>query len=285
LVVRDALFVDTSIQIARLVHSPETKQRIRTRLARHREVVTSLVVQQEFKRRLLKEARYLLGLFDQYDSFGQVLRHVQEKLPPQQSRKQNICLATLLTIDEMDEDQDRTDRARCFLRSLLRDGTQEFEASIQQVLADSNCACAQQPIRRKGGAKGDFDFGTDKCARTGDACGIVEFLINRREVAGQLLAYLQGLQPGQKTEELSNAEAFLTKVIADPSAAIKANPCLEVGDLIIALESAGIATFYTLNWRESQHLCRPLGQRLIIRPKNSDREDVVWEPGAEWSPP
>jgi hypothetical protein len=47
------IFVDTSIQIARITHSPETKRRICARLEQHGEVVTSLVVKQEFKRRLL----------------------------------------------------------------------------------------------------------------------------------------------------------------------------------------------------------------------------------------
>ena len=56
------VFLDTSIQIARLVHGPQTKAGIRQRLARHERVFTGLVVRQEFKRRLLKEAEYLLRL-------------------------------------------------------------------------------------------------------------------------------------------------------------------------------------------------------------------------------
>jgi hypothetical protein len=54
------VFLDTSIQIARLVHGPQTKSGIRQRLAQHDKVFTGLVVRQEFKRRLLKEAEYLL---------------------------------------------------------------------------------------------------------------------------------------------------------------------------------------------------------------------------------
>ncbi len=61
----DAIFLDTSIAIARTVHSPATKLRIKERLRRHEVVVSSLVAKQEFKRRLLKEAQYLLDLINQ----------------------------------------------------------------------------------------------------------------------------------------------------------------------------------------------------------------------------
>src|SRR5438270_523591 len=54
------IFLDTSILIARLVHSTEKKQSIERRLAKHSQKVTSLVVRQEFKRRLLREVEYLL---------------------------------------------------------------------------------------------------------------------------------------------------------------------------------------------------------------------------------
>src|ERR1051326_6001106 len=63
------VILDTSIQIARVVHGPKTKKRIRERLARHEQAVSSLVVRQEFKRRLLGEAEYLLRMLHRYRSF------------------------------------------------------------------------------------------------------------------------------------------------------------------------------------------------------------------------
>jgi len=57
-----ALFLDTSIQIARFVHSRETKDKINERIKQYTLVVSSEVVLQEFKRRLLKEAQYRMAL-------------------------------------------------------------------------------------------------------------------------------------------------------------------------------------------------------------------------------
>jgi len=50
------VFVDTSIQIVRFVHGPETKRRIEQRLAAFERTTTGLVARQEFRRRLLREA-------------------------------------------------------------------------------------------------------------------------------------------------------------------------------------------------------------------------------------
>jgi hypothetical protein len=44
---------------------------------------------------------------------------------------------------------------------------------------------------------------------------------------------------------------------------------------MIAMESAGVPVFYTLNSNESQHLCRALKQTLVVRPKNPEHEDLV----------
>jgi hypothetical protein len=81
-----AVFLDTSIQIARFVHGPETKRRIRERIDQYDLSITGEVVKQEFKRRLLKEAQYLLNLFDRFGSFQRVWRHVLDVLPPQGQR-------------------------------------------------------------------------------------------------------------------------------------------------------------------------------------------------------
>jgi len=76
----DSIFLDTSIVIARLVHSPATKKRISERLGRYQQSVTSLVVKQEFKRRLLKEAQYLLNQLNDKKSFAAVQRHIVDVL-------------------------------------------------------------------------------------------------------------------------------------------------------------------------------------------------------------
>ncbi len=94
-----AIFLDTTIQIARLVHSPLMKRRIEECTRQYDVKVTSSVVRQEFKRRLLKEAKYLLDQLNRRKSYAEVCHHVL-RLPdfPKNKRKRNICLPTLFQL-------------------------------------------------------------------------------------------------------------------------------------------------------------------------------------------
>jgi len=267
------LFLDTSVQIARHVHGPKTKAAIKQRLAQHSRHVTSLVVRQEFKRRLLKEADYLLRLLHRYKSFGEVQQHVIRLFGPWHARKQNICLQTLAQVHGSN-DAELTERLQLYLRSLLVAGLRRFDQIVDEVRADSNCACARLEIVEKQQLR-RYEFGTDKCSRTNPGtCGINKFLAERLELVTKLLKQFSSLPPDKKSREIRTAEGFLQAVLAGDQAQTH-DPCLTVGDLLIALESAGISHFFTLNGTESQHLCRVLDQTLIVRPVNPMKADVV----------
>jgi hypothetical protein len=268
------LFLDTSIQIARQVHGPRTKAAIYQRLAQHSKHITSLVVRQEFKRRLLKEAAYLLSLLHHYGSFDEVDQRVIRLFGPWHQRKRTICLQTLRQIHES-TDAERTKRLRLYLRSLLVLGLRRFDQSVDEVRKDTGCACAQQHVVEKVQLR-RYEFGTDKCSQTkAGACGIQKFLASRPELTSKFSQYLRAVPTDKKSAEILKAEKFLTKVIDDPARASKEDPCLTVGDLLIALESAGISHFLTLNSAESQHLCRVLGQTLIVHPVDPAKTEVI----------
>ena len=270
------LFLDTSIQIARLIHSPAMKRRIEERLRHYDETITGPVVRQEIKRRLLKEAKYLLGLLEELGSATAVRRHLVDTLPHQQGRKRNICDQLLVTVDEQDTEEDMTERVRLYLTRLLRDGLEAIDFKVTRSVEGSGCACAAQPVKlRSRRNKADtYEFGSDYCSRIPEGkCGIVAFLRENRDAAQAILRHLSALAGDEKTEELKRTEEFLLAVIGTEENAIARDPCLKVGDLLIALESVGVGHFYTLNRAESIHLCRALGQTLLVRPKNTTLED------------
>lgn len=279
-----AIFLDTSIQIARLVHGPKTKAGIQQRLARHRSEVTSLVVRQEFKRRLLKEAEYLLRLLHRYQSFDEVHQHVIRLFGswPGRTRKRTICLQTLAQIHG-GNDADRTERFQYYLRSLLVNGLKQFDRKADNLLKDSGCACAKIDVVEKQALR-RYELGLEHCSRTkAGACGIVSFLASVQTNCQTIYARLQAIAPEKKSAEIKNAEHFLEGLARAPSQAQREDPCLKVGDLVIALEAAGICNFYTLNSRESQYLCRALGQTLIVRPIDPTKDEIVCDKdAAEW---
>jgi len=274
-----AVFLDTTIQIGRFVHAPEMKQRIHHRVSAYDVSVTGLLVRLEFKRRLLREADYLLRLFKRLGSYRRVLRHVTDNLPQQQGRKRTICLEVLETVFD-EGDADLTDRARFYLRALLTQGLDEFDRSVDSVLQESGLQCARRGVRElKKYHK--YDLGRDKCDAHSEACGIGAFLGDHEKDLRVVLAHLEALSTDEKTDELERAEEFIRLYLSDPEKALRNEPCLRVGDLIIALESTRTPAFYTMNGKESQHLCRALGQELVVRPRYHVHEDRVCPAAAE----
>jgi hypothetical protein len=272
----DPVFLDTTIQIARLVHGPQTKAGIRQRLAQHERVLTGLVVRQEFKRRLLKEAEYLLRLLHRYKSFDEVHQHVIRLFGawPGRVRKRTICLQTLAQVHG-GSDAERTERLQLYLRSLLVTGLKQFDRKFGEVLKDSACACAWVDVVEKQALR-RYDLGPEHCSRTKPgACGIVQFLTSRKPSWQAILARLKSIPDAKKSAEIKNAEHFLDRLMKNPDKVRNEDPCLTVGDLVIALESVGIPIFYTLNSKESQHLCRALDQTLIVRAIDPTKPEVV----------
>lgn len=268
------LFLDTSIMIARVVHSPEMKKRIAERTSQHSTVLTSLVVKQEFKRRLLREANYLLKQLSAKGSYRKVRRHVLDVLTRRHYRKQKICLETLETVFENSDDRELTERLRRYLRTLLRFGLSDFAASVDYVLWDSGCACSYFPVVEKSQYLA-YDFGPDQCSKAGDNCGIVNFVLARKATMKEILKCLVEIPEGDKSPELKKSESFIQSALTNPERARESDPCLTVGDLVIALESANVPAMYTLNCRESQHLCRALRQDMIAQSPNYNKDEVV----------
>ena len=229
-----AAFLDTSIQIARLIHAPAIRQQIEKRISTFDFTATSLVVQQEFKRRLLKDALYLLALFERYGSFAKVQRHIVDVLTPFQKRKRQICLQVLTSFFETDSDEDLTDRSVLLLNGLVRDGLYEFEQSVDHVITKSGCACATQQPRKRGNK---YEFGPDKCSAM-PSCTVDSFLDSHRPQLEAILVQIDSAGDENVSEELRNAAKFIRSFMADPDRIRSQDPCKTVGDLLIALESA-----------------------------------------------
>lgn len=276
-----AIFMDTSIIIGQLFHSPAMRDRIEFQLARHKSRVTSSVVRQEFRRRVIKEARYLLGLLENTESFESTMRHVHDRLPPASDRKRRICMQILMTIQEDQTDSDKLDRAKSQMRMLLHHGLRQFNALADKVIDGASCACSQQPVARP--KRGEYDLGTEKCSET-SGCGLDACLgVQSQEAVVAVHEHLIQLPAPDKTSEIQRGEDFLNDTNRGRNNPARHDPCLKVGDLLIAIESKDVPTFYTMNWKESRHYCMALRQTLIVRRQNPELADEIYPAGETWN--
>ncbi len=270
----DEIFLDTSIIIRRDLGAAPIKKRINDKIRRHDSSVTGLVVRQEYKRRVLQEAQYLLNQLHDKGSLEAVQDHVLNVLTPRQERKRKIALNLIRNYFPQGDDTEHTERVRRTLRSFLVTGLRRFDDGVDRVVWESECSCAKFPLTETTPYR-RYDFGPTKCSKTGGTCGIADFLRVRQTDVVKILERLQSLPAEKKSLELERIQQFLEQVSSNPAIAPELDPCWTVGDLLIALESAGVRTFYTLNSKESQYLCRALNQDLIIRSNDAGKDDIA----------
>jgi hypothetical protein len=271
-----AIFTDTSIHIARLLREPEMKKIIKQRLTSYDLVVSSSVVVQEFKRRVLPEAIYLMiNQLNHRGSYQKVRRHVTI-LPDEWKRKRQICFGMLDKIFETvgkTDDSELTERAKRYLHTLIKHGVKYFQSKVDHVIPGTNCYLSKLPVKVKKPYK-KYEPIETKCSKVSPLCPIVDFLKEKIELCKQLLGHLSNLP--NKTKELESTLEFLRGFVTNPDAVHEKDPCYCVGDLLIALESYNIPDFYTMNYKESKVFCDILDQNLIVRPNNPDKPDEIY---------
>ncbi len=270
-----AIFPDTSIHIARLLREPEIKKIIEQRLASYNLVVSSSVVVQEFKRRVLPEAIYLINQLNLRGSYQRVRRHV-DSLPEEWKRKRQICVGMLNeifeTVDKVD-DSELTERAKRYLHTLIKHGITYFKRKLGHITTGTDCYLSKLPVKVKKPYQ-KYDSIEKKCSKVYPLCPIASFLKEKIELCKQILKYLSALQ--DRTKELESTLEFLREFIDNPDGIHGKNPCYCVGDLLIALESSNIPDFYTMNYKESKFFCDVLDQNLIVLPHNPDKSERIF---------
>lgn len=269
-----AIFLDTTIQIARFLGPPDVKHKIKQQLCCANLTVTSLVVRQEWKRRLLTDARYVLDILRRKRlDVGATLRQIKSKLQgPQNARKFSICLDIIASgFDGRNEITDAGERLENLCVMMLEDGLSLFDHDIH-IIRDSGCGCASVDVTTN--TLGQYEIGPRKCTTAPHGCGISEFFDAKKAEIANIAEYLRTIPTDSKSSEIDKAEALIDDWMQNAVTLTELSPCLSIGDLVIAIESSGIPIFYTSNIRESKHLTRSLKQNLVILNNNSEEADT-----------
>ncbi len=272
-----AVFVDSSIQIAKAIREWPMKAKIAKWLEHHGPPITGFVALQEFKRRVLREVAYLLAKLTKNGSYQTTLDYITSVLPAQLSRKQKICLLLLHQILPGSSDQELTERARLYLRTLLVTGEDQFRREWGLMDGGLDCYWARFSIRERR-RYADYDFGGTCCSQSQGGCEIGVGLNARLETCRRLLGYLRALSPERLTNELESARNILERIlVAEDFKAIQNEElCLKAGDLLLALDSEFTRDFYTMNYRESQAYCDFFEQNLTVRPNNPAEDEKIY---------
>ena len=248
------IFVETTIQIHRLLQNPAIYDTIQITLQTH-EAVTSTYVWMEVQRTLGQDYQYLIDLLltKQPTTIAQLICHLgvgenvysarrlQRMLHIMAYRLEELNTATLEPIETAYQL-----KRQC--RRLLH---QTFFEHIDQVVDSTVCDLIQPGYTIPIG-------GRMSCRRETARCVLHELLDTNRDV-------LQNLQADAAALTLldTNTKQALTDISTDSTAAKGERNCWALGDVIITLECPTDALLWTTNLRHFEPLCKVLGKHLF----------------------
>lgn len=261
------LFLDTTIQIARLFSHLNLVANIERTVEQSDEIVTSTYVLKEFRARVCRDLVYYYNVLRE-DCRMSYLFYRNVRLPKQQQRRKQMFLefqgsfwieGRFMQEDGSVSDQgDReiAERLKLWLRSAIEDWWDWFHESVDLISDETGCIHAKFGARRIGDT---YDCSIRQC--DSNDCQIVSFFRDRRREVEQIVDHLCTLSSERLTNELEQIRDILCVILPlldQEDIVFEGRDCHKCGDAIIMLEAPKDSVFYTSNPTEAEHLKVPL---------------------------
>ncbi|MBM4039266.1 MAG: hypothetical protein FJ290_12200 [Planctomycetes bacterium] len=253
------VFLDTSIHLASM-KGGDLSRRVHATLREFRWRGTASYAKVEYGNNVLSCVCYYRRMLRQFGSLERLRYHIANVLNPKLAahQKHQVWFSNLLSkcIDPK-SDGEATERASRELAHLWRLGTTVVDALCDHVNDDIKCICADQRNASQ------WKVPDRRCERTRPGCRLPEFFQDNRELFSRMRDVIRGLAPNRQTVELDGLAAVVDAACSNPQALRDHAVCRRFGDAIMAVQSHGYRSFFTQNERESDTLCKVLGQLLL----------------------
>ena len=260
-----ALFLETTIQIERIVGDRTRQRSLRAELANYR-LATSTYVLGEYLRTLVKDAVQLHRLVAQQPHLDEVITYLGRHLNKREASRMMLTLGAMLRIGRTAEPKhdaqarlDLLDRLSRYIElSLLS----HFMAGIDEVIDSTQCGLARErpqvyPILP--GNTPSYRL-RSQCVRQVRECDLAERMEQWRP---ELKAVATGLA-FESDPVLARMSQLAQQIVDKPVLARGRNCTWYLGDLVIALELPPTMPLYTTNRRHFAPLLAILGKKLHL---------------------
>ncbi|MCE7985380.1 MAG: hypothetical protein DYG89_29755 [Caldilinea sp. CFX5] len=258
------LFLDTTIQIGRIVGPIARRIQLQETLTNYR-LLTSTYVLGEFLRTLVKDAIQLYHLIEQYAHFDEVITNLGQHPNKREASRMMLLLGTILrgertTLSTSFAPEMRLqvrDRLARYIKFTLID---HFLFGIDEVLDTTQCGLARERPMITSLADGNalrFRL-RSQCTRYVRECDLAEQMGTWQP---QLAALANGLAH-ESDPSLLRMGQLARQIIENPILARGRNCTWHLGDLVIALELPADVPLYTTNVRHFAPILAILGKKL-----------------------
>ena len=272
----DILFVDTSIQVSKVLGSEEQKAQILTRLERAEHVITSSYVLMEFNRRMLSDAVWLHGLIRDIRTLAELLRRIAQGGFGRQKHNTILIFSQLLEgYSDGTLVMDTPEFWRKLVRileyfidwQLHRQFLMGIDLTLPSLINITKCSIAHQFPTKRRTKEGNTEFfyqyrkpkasvsEANTCRRDEARCRLPQLLAEHDD---ELLALERILEERGANAELKKASSALSQIRKHKkgwNAAKGSRNCWRLGDVIITLEIPEGYTLLTTNARHFVPLC------------------------------
>ena len=257
---KEAVYLETSIQILRRFHSPDARVEAGKIIKQFPITLSSTYVRMEYFYSIIRDLIYLYDISKRINNFGEIYYRI-EKLPPIQRRKLNRVLEGIgsFFIDQDGDTLDLNEKLQSWLRQTIDDALVCFNESVDSICDETSCAKARVAPRKNGETYLPFE----RCKVSNKQCKIDEFFEKHLGEFKSILDMLNKITPGEKDDELKRMEGVLEKAINYPKNMLDYKNCRKCGDAIISIECPTKAALFTLNTKHYQLINSVVGKQLI----------------------
>ena len=264
------VFLDTSIHCSRLKGSLFQERISRVcRLFDWKATCTYTKV--EYGNVVLAQAEYYLRRIDEDGSLEKTLDFIGNVLPHQLHPKKVVWSFNLLKKHYGANEAECTERARLYLRRLMKLGCAFVEESCDRPLQNgTGCYWAKYGVHKR--RDGRLVWRSPVCKRDRKKCRLDDFFTENGELFRQIKAAIDALPDEDKSRQLRDFSIVIDEALRNPTILLDYRAgCLRLADAIIAVESSGYKSMFSQNHKESKLLTSVLGQAFYYLPPNAEK--------------
>jgi predicted nucleic acid-binding protein len=263
LTTKPALFLDTTIQIERVVGSRARQAALHRELASYR-LVTSSYVLGEYLRTLVRDAVYLHRLVLEQEHLDDVITAIAQHINKREASRMLLLWANVHR-EGMYGQAHIADQLEAYVMGGL---VRRFMFGIETLLDATECGLAREraePLTVGGdpGSQERYRLRA-QCIRRVRECALAERLGRWQEDVRRISQALGNSQE----RALARLAGLAEQILTDPVLARGRNCTRYLGDMVIALELPPDVPLYTTNRKHFEPLLQALGKRLYTSPES-----------------
>jgi len=264
------VFLDTSIHCSRLKGS-DFRERISQVCCLFPWKATCTYTKVEYGNVVLAQAEYYLRKMDELGSLGKTLDFIGNVLLHRSHPKKVVWAFNLLANHLGVDDAERTERARLYLRRLMKLGCAFVEESCDRPLQNgTDCYWAKCGVHQR--RDGSLEWRSPVCKRDRKKCRLDDFFTENEELFRQIKAAIDALPDQDKSGQLRDFSEVIDESLRNPTILLDYRAgCLRLADAIIAVESSAYKSMFSQNRKESELLTSVLGQAFYYLPPNPEK--------------